>query len=199
MSSNEKVEIKCSSCGKIRLLTPKVARACTVGYLKKRNNCKSCGNLIHGVGVKHGHVGSGKLPAYYKVWASMKERCNNSKNKRFADYGGRGIVVCERWKDFGNFWEDMGNTYRSGLTLERKNVDGNYEKSNCRWATWEEQANNTRTTKFYRFEGKNLNSRDWSKYFGIEKGIFTYYMRHYGTPGGFTRLLERQKIYVSSN
>jgi hypothetical protein len=80
----------------------------------------------------------------YRIWQGMRTRCNNPKRKDYKYYGGRGITVCERWKYFVNFLEDMGELPTQLHTIERKNVNGNYEPSNCVWATMEEQQQNKR-------------------------------------------------------
>lgn len=73
----------------------------------------------------------------------MRQRCENPNNSRYADYGGRGIRVCKRWADFRNFIADMGKK-PEGSSLDRRNNDGDYKPSNCRWATAKQQANNRR-------------------------------------------------------
>lgn len=80
----------------------------------------------------------------YEAWQGMKQRCYNPNHHKFANYGGRGITVCERWKDsFQNFLHDMGER-PVGTTLDRRENDGNYEPSNCRWLDHKGQANNRR-------------------------------------------------------
>lgn len=111
---------------------------------------KSCGCLHHEVLVKTGKTANlrhgMKSDPVYSVWANMKDRCHNPRNHAWKDYGGRGITVCERWRNsFVAFIEDMGKR-PEGLTLDRIDCNGNYEPSNCRWATWTEQANNKRNT-----------------------------------------------------
>lgn len=104
-----------------------------------RGHTKSCG---HRRGEFHG---LSKTPMYF-VWKTMKQRCYNPNDKKYKDYGARGISICDEWlQSFGAFhdWAEQ-NGYQRGLSIDRINVDGNYEPSNCRWATDVEQANNKR-------------------------------------------------------
>jgi len=98
---------------------------------------RSCGCLK----TKHGMSKS----YLYKCWQQMKQRCTNFNSEDWRDYGGRGITVCERWLDsFENFYEDMGHRPTSNHSIDRIDNNGNYEPSNCRWATASQQQFNKR-------------------------------------------------------
>lgn len=107
---------------------------------------------------KHGGATKGNQSKEYSAWIEMKKRCLNQNSKRYADYGGRGITICERWLDvdtgFKSFLEDMGFAPGKDYSLERKEVNGNYELSNCKWATAKEQARNKRDTRKVLYHGK---------------------------------------------
>jgi len=107
----------------------------------KSTKCKSCSITISKTthGLKNHRI--------YSVWKDIKRRINDSKYKEYKNYGGRGISVCDRWLDVKNFIEDMYQTYEEGLTIDRINNNGNYEPSNCRWATKETQQRNTRVLR----------------------------------------------------
>ena len=109
---------------------------------------KSCGCLkiegIRKLKTTHGMV---HHPAYIS-WLNMKTRCGYKNHHGWVNYGGRGISVCERWFDsFENFWADMGNTYKEGLSIDRIDNEKGYSPGNCRWATKVQQTNNTRMSR----------------------------------------------------
>lgn len=107
----------------------------------------------------------------YKVWEDMKSRCDNPHNNRYKNYGGRGITICNSWREnFLNFYEwAINNGYTDKLTIDRIDVNGNYEPSNCRWATPKEQANNRTNNHRITYEGKTLTITQWSEITGINR------------------------------
>lgn len=100
--------------------------------------------------------------AFYNRWQSMRTRCTNSNRKDWRNYGGKGITICLRWRNFEHFKQDMFETFkihlskfgRKDTTLERINSAGNYCKNNCRWATKLEQGRNTRVSKLISYQGR---------------------------------------------
>jgi hypothetical protein len=97
--------------------------------------------------------GEGLGTPEYRTWSSMLSRCSNANHKAFKDYGGRGIKVCERWLSYENFLADMGRRPSPELSIDRIDNDGNYEPSNCRWATATQQINNRRVSRANRTSG----------------------------------------------
>jgi len=111
---------------------------------------QSCGCLckekVSAAKWKHGHGHPNRRSRTYSSWTAMRERCLNPKNKRYPDWGGRGITICERWNDFALFLQDMSEK-PDGTSLDRIDNDAGYSPSNCRWSTPKEQANNRRNRK----------------------------------------------------
>ena len=113
--------------------------------------------------IKHGK----SFSRLYDIWACMKTRCYNRKHRYFSRYGGRGISVCDSWRSsFEAFYKwSISNGYDDGLTLDRINNDGDYEPSNCRWATKEEQAKNKENSRT--FQGKS--PKEWAEIVGLSR------------------------------
>lgn len=114
----------------------------------KSGQCGSCGCLrkeLHKKRfTKHGMGKEKSRHPVYKRWLEMRRRCYTKTYRCYSSYGGRGIKVCERWQQFKNFFDDMSPTFQPHLTLERKDVNGNYCPENCEWATWDVQYKNKR-------------------------------------------------------
>lgn len=153
---------KCE-CGNEKVVT---------GGALRSGHSKSCGCFMRNGGSALGY--SKPMTKEYKAWASIQERCYNPKNKRFKDYGGRGVVLCDRWRDFRNFLIDMGHA-PPGFQLERTDNDGNYEKSNCKWASRVEQGNNKRNNRRIEFDGKTQTASQWAMSLNLK--VSTIYSR----------------------
>lgn len=140
----------------------------------KRSPFPSCGCALHQIHVKAGQQNKkhGKRNTrLYSIYQKMKQRCYNTHCPNYDLYGGRGIQVCEEWlRDFMNFYNwAIHNGYKYNLTLDRINNNGNYEPSNCRWATVMVQANNRRSTINITYKNKTQSIAMWAKEFGLPR------------------------------
>lgn len=133
----------------------------------------------------------------YMVWADMKTRCYNQKDPNYKRYGARGITVCEDWKDFAKFKEwALANGYEENTdhqkkcSLDRIDNNGNYEPSNCRWATAREQTNNTRRNTRVQYKGEEHTLAEWARIKGMS---YTSFMSRYCRGWSFERIMETPK------
>lgn len=141
------------------------------GASLKSGNTKSCGcihreqlsernknNAIHQVSNKN----------IFRIWESMKDRCYNPNNKKYVDYGGRGIKICDEWLVYQNFesWAVEAG-YEKGLTIERIDFNKEYCPENCKWATWKEQQNNKRNNKYLEYKGRKQTLAQWCEELGL--------------------------------
>lgn len=100
----------------------------------------------------------------YRVWQGMRGRCNNKKSKSYKNYGGRGIKVCPEWNEFLSFYNwAINNGYEKGLSIDRIDVNGNYEPKNCRWADSITQGNNTRRNHYLTYNGETKTMSEWAR------------------------------------
>lgn len=145
----------------------------------RQGSVSSCGCLSHEVHsenaklIKLGQLskkhGESKNNPLYGIWCAMKRRCINPNAGFYEIYGGRGITICEEWLEYIPFKEwAVNNGYRKGLTLDRIDCDGNYEPSNCRWITMQEQQRNRRNNKHYDYKGKLYTVREIANMVGLK-------------------------------
>lgn len=180
-----KHETRCPECDEVRF----VSKA-NLYYIKKQKEkgeevlCKSCrlkGNNYRFYGKKYNTNKYYQSPTYYS-WANMKTRCFNQNSTEYKRYGGRGISICDRWLDFKNFLDDMGEK-PEGMTLERIDNYGDYQPDNCEWATPEEQANNTRNidrAERFEYNGLRLTIKEWAEKIGIKRTTLGMRLQSYG-------------------
>lgn len=116
--------------------------------------------------LRHGHARVGKETPTWKAWHRMIERCSSPNCSGWHKYGGRGIAVCPRWKTFEHFLADMGHK-PYGKTLDRIDNNGNYEPSNCRWASLKQQARNRRSSRMVDYNGRKWVLAELAEEYGI--------------------------------
>jgi len=142
------------------------------------NYTKSCGCLMRAGqerfiknSTTHGLSGGRKnRKPEYGIWRGIKRRCLKSNDAGYKNYGGRGIKICDRWKDsFLNFWMDMGERPSKKYSIDRIDNNGNYEPANCRWATRLEQGRNKRGLRLITIDGKTKCLTEWVEYLGLNQ------------------------------
>lgn len=140
----------------------------------KRGLTSSCGCIQREYAIKprsaHGHARRTATNPIHNSWSAMKQRCLNPNSEYWAEYGGRGISICHKWLSYSGFLEDMVSSWAHGLEIERINVNGNYEKSNCTWATRNVQARNRRCVKFYDIDGNKMTLGEAADHIGLSIG-----------------------------
>lgn len=148
-------------CGKETV----VAKRDLVSGHTKSCGCRKKNSYLNFENKTHGKTHT----PLYRVWDGMKTRCFNKNSKDFKRYGGRGIVVCDTWKvDFQSFYDwAIKSGYKNGLSIDRIDVNGNYEPKNCRWATIKQQSNNKRTSKIICYKGESKTLSEWCEELGL--------------------------------
>ena len=160
------IKLECKKCKKNFLVKPyreKIAKYCSLRCLSSSNKNRK----THGM----------KKTKFYAVWSKIKGRCNNSNSKDFYRYGGRGIKVSKKWEKFNGFYNDMYHSYfkhvekfgKKNTSIDRINNDGNYRKSNCRWATPIDQANNKRNNVILEYKGDKKTLAQWAMFLNINQ------------------------------
>jgi hypothetical protein len=169
----------------------------------RRSWTKSCGCLQRDVtkktakyiNYKHGE----SKTRLYGIWTNMKSRCYREHDDWYSEYGGRGITICNEWiNDYVVFrnWA-LSHGYMNNLTIDRKDVNGNYEPNNCRWATLKEQANNTRYNHLMSYNGKTQTMSQWADELGIGFGaLMARSRRNWTDEQIITTPLKEKKLYI---
>lgn len=140
------------------------------GQYLRTGRTKSCGCLQRELVALRNITHNMSDHPLFQVWSDMLKRCTNQKCAAYPNYGGRGITVCDRWLDSpANFIEDMGPR-PDGYSIDRIDVNGNYEPDNCEWASDEQQIRNRRITVYLTYEGETLTMAEWSEKTGIPYG-----------------------------
>lgn len=146
------------NCGNIKVINI---------YNVERGAVKSCGCYFkeHPSHTIHG----GRGTRLYHIWKSIRERCNTPTSTIYKNYGGRGISICKQWDDFKVFREwALTHGYNDSLTIDRIDVNGNYEPNNCRWATYKKQANNKRNNRYIEYQGQVKTMTEWAELYNIK-------------------------------
>ena len=151
-----------------------------LGDSLRNGRIQSCGCLQKELTSKRFSTHNKSEERIYRIWKTMKNRCNNPNYKWYVNYGGRGIKVCDEWQKFESFYEwSMVSGYTETLTLDRINFNGNYEPSNCRWVDMVTQNNNKRTNHRITFNNETHTMKEWSRILGIKYSVLENRLNKY--------------------
>jgi hypothetical protein len=132
--------------------------------------------------ARHGHSRAGKETNTYMIWKSMVQRCTNKNNKNYFRYGGRGIFVCDEWRIFEKFLEDMGEV-PEGKSLDRSDNNLGYSKENCKWVNMQDQANNKRNNHLISVDGVEKTMAQWAREIGVNLQTLSWRIHKRGFGG----------------
>lgn len=182
-----KVMVECERCGKQYM----VGRETFLYHQKHDKPCRFCAGKVHGESMERSQE--------YNTWTCMRDRCRNKRYKNYANYGGRGIKVCDRWNandgsGFAAFLEDMGRKPGKEYTLDRIDPDGDYCPENCRWASPKEQAMNKKSTTVVEWNGEKDSITGWAKRLDMVVPAVKYNYEH-GLPLDTRRHARKGKLY----
>jgi hypothetical protein len=166
--AGQKVSKKGSRCSMWNCICDCGSQVAIAGTSLKSGASKSCGCLQLEMVSERASTHRLTNTRTYRIWANMKTRCLNPNADDYSLYGARGISVCDSWLDFNAFYADMGEC-PTGYSIDRIDSNGNYEKSNCRWASNATQSRNKRNNIFLTFKDKTMCLKDWAKEIGIDE------------------------------
>lgn len=143
------------------------------GESLRRGHATSCGCVRGAKLVKHNTTHGLTNSKEYSVWSNMKNRCTSLSSPYYKYYGGKGVKICSRWMEsFENFYNDMGKCPDDKYSIDRIDVNGDYEPSNCRWSDFKEQANNKTSNSNIEYNGVTKNKKQWAEYLGVNYKSF---------------------------
>lgn len=147
-----------------------------LGEHLKKGRTKSCGCAKSESSSKRFRKHGWRNSKLYRIWSSMKDRCNNSACRAFDDYGGRGIRVCHAWQDDFSIFQQWAllNGYKEGLSIDRTDNDKGYFPENCRWTDKKTQGNNKRNCRYITHDGQKRTVAEWSDVTGIPHETLLY-------------------------